>query len=349
MIKDLYINIEKFIENLSIDLYTKNGLYCKVPENEEEDNIPKFHLSEGFSNPSKFYKENGYVILKKIFSKKNCNQFIKSWNEEVKPFKGFIYRQATAKLEKNIFNEQNWIMNPILNLQSLNPKHFKYLRSNFDSIVASNRNLADFITFLIGDRPAIVQSMYFEGNSSTWEHQDSYYLDDEDTGSMLAGWIALENIEANAGRFFICPKSHLFDYAKMDFSNIISTNHQKYIDSIVDIIKVNNYEIKAPKLDKGDILIWNALTIHGSLDSQSKVNSRSSITFHAIKSSSKFQIFRNILRKLNYDKNYPFFIFRPKDLSKKSNKIIFFLEKNFPKIFYKLKDSAIEFNVRLKK
>ena len=33
--------------------------------------------------------------------------------------------------------------------------------------------------------------MYFEGNSATWEHQDSYYLDDEDTGSMLACWIAL--------------------------------------------------------------------------------------------------------------------------------------------------------------
>ena len=62
----------------------------------------------------------------------------------------------------------------------------------------------------------IVQSMYFEGNSVTWEHQDSYYLDDEITGTMIAGWIALEDIECDAGRFFICPKSHLFDYAKMD-------------------------------------------------------------------------------------------------------------------------------------
>ena len=47
----------------------------------------------------------------------------------------------------------------------------------------------------------IVQSMYFEGNSVTWEHQDSYYLDDEIVGNMIAGWVALENIKANAGRF----------------------------------------------------------------------------------------------------------------------------------------------------
>ena len=305
-------------------------------------------MSDGFEKAGNYYKDNGYVVLKNILSKNSCDVLIDSWNKEVKPFKGFIYRQATAKLEKNIFNSQNWVMNPILNLQSLNPKYFYNLRSNFEKIIASNKDLANFINFLIGDRPAIVQSMYFEGNSATWEHQDSYYLDDEDTGSMLAGWIALENIEADAGRFFVCPKSHLVDYAKMDLSNIITSNHQKYIKTIVEIIKDNNFEIKAPKLDKGDILIWNALTIHGSLDSQSKSNSRSSITFHAIKSSSRFQVLRNVLRKLNYDKNYPFFIFRPKDLSKKRNKIVFFLEKNFPKTFYKFKNTAIELKVILK-
>ena len=129
----------------------------------------------------------------------------------------------------------------------------------------------------------------------------------------------------------------------------MNISFQEYIHRIVNLVKDNNFEIKAPKLDKGDVLIWNALTIHGSLDSQSKSNSRSSITFHAIKSSSKFRVFRNILRKLNYDKNHPFFIFRPKDLSKKRNKIIFFLEKNFPNTFYKLKNAAIEFNVKLNK
>ena len=108
-------------------------------------------------------------------------------------------------------------MNPILNLQSLNPRYFYNLRSNFENIVGSNKILADFVKYLIGDKPNIVQSMYFEGNSTaTWEHQDSY-LDDEDTGTMVAGWIALEDIKSDAGRFFVCPKSHLFDYAKMDF------------------------------------------------------------------------------------------------------------------------------------
>jgi phytanoyl-CoA hydroxylase len=240
-------------------------------------------------------------------------------------------------------------MNPILNLQSLNPKYFYKLRYNFENLIASNEKLANFVEEVISDKPLIVQSMYFEGNSATWEHQDSYYLDDEDIGSMIAGWVALEDIKEDAGRFFVCPKSHLFDYADMDFSNIITKNHDTYIKNIVKIVRDNKFKVKAPKLDKGDILLWNSLTIHGSLDSQSTCHSRSSITFHAIKSSSKFQVLRNISRKLTYDNHLPFNIFRPKDLSKKRNKTIFYLEKNFPLIFYRLKNMAIELKVKLKK
>ena len=132
----------------------------------------------------------------------------------------------------------------------------------------------------------------------------------------------------------------------MNLSNIITTNHQDYINSIVDIVKKNNFQIKAPKLDKGDILLWNALTIHGSLDSQSKFNSRSSITFHVIKSSSKFKVLRNISRKLNFDTRFAFNIFRPKDLNKKRNKTIFFFEKNFPKLFYRIKNLGIEIKIK---
>jgi len=331
---------------LSLDLFTKNGLLCRVPETDEEESTPKFNIFDDSLEARIFYKENGYVILKKVFNDCDCNSFIKSWDEEVKPFKGFIYRQATAKLEKNIFNNQNWIMNPILNLQSLNAKYFYKLRSNFENIIASNKKLANFINKIIGDKPLIVQSMYFEGNSATWEHQDSYYLDDEETGTMIAGWLALEDIKSDAGRFFVCPKSHLFDYAEMNLSNIITTNHQDYINSVVDIVKKNNFQIKAPKLDKGDILLWNALTIHGSLDSQSKFNSRSSITFHVIKSSSKFKVLRNISRKLNFDTRFAFNIFRPKDLNKKRNKTIFFFEKNFPKLFYRIKNLGIEIKIK---
>ena len=334
---------------MSLKQSTKNGLNCIVPEYEYEDEIPKFDINQDSLEAIKFYKENGYVVLRKVIKKNDCDVFLKAWNNEVKPFKGYIYRQANAKLEKNIFNNKNWIMNPILNLQSLNSSYFYNLRLNFEKIIASNNLLANFIEKIIKDKPVIVQSMYFEGNSATWEHQDSYYLDDQETGKMIAGWLALEDIKADAGRFFVCPKSHLYDFASMDSSNIITKNHSGYVNKIVDIIKSNNLKIEAPKLDKGDILLWNSLTIHGSLNSQSETNSRSSITFHSIRTSSKFQVFRNIFRELDFDKKYAFNIFRPKDQNKNLNKFIFFIESNLPFIFYRLKNLAIEIKVKKNK
>ena len=43
--------------------------------------------------------------------------------------------------------------------------------------------------------------MFFEGNTATAAHYDSYYLDDEIIGRLLAG--LLENIDWNAGRFYL--------------------------------------------------------------------------------------------------------------------------------------------------
>ena len=55
--------------------------------------------------------------------------------------------------------------------------------------------MCKLLNSFFGERPKFVQSMNFEGNSATWEHQDSYYLDDEKTGKMIAGWLALEDIK----------------------------------------------------------------------------------------------------------------------------------------------------------
>ena len=87
--------------------------------------------------------------------------------------------------------------------------------------------------------------------------------------------------------FFICPESHKIDLGRQNIDNNIADNHDKYISEVVSIIKSKNMTIKAPYLTAGDVLFWNSWTIHGSLDSQSKTHSRSSITMHAIPESHK--------------------------------------------------------------
>tara|TARA_Y100000991_G_C21970897_1_gene349392 strand:- start:76 stop:1068 length:993 start_codon:yes stop_codon:yes gene_type:complete len=325
-----------------LKLQTKGGFTCNVPETEEEDLTPKFSINKDDNALVDFYKKNGFVVIKKIFKEEDCKKLINYWNKEVKSFNGKIYRREGAKLEKNIFNKNNWVMNSVLNIQSLNPKQFPLLRNGFTKYIVSNQNLANLISKLIQDKPMIVQSMYFEGNSVTHEHQDSYYLDDQSIGSMVACWIALENIKADSGRFFVCPKSHLYDYSAMTLENNIVENHNIYKRNISQIIKEKKYEIIAPKLNVGDILLWNSLTIHGSLDSQNEVFSRSSITFHAVRSNSKFLVMRSSLRSLEAETNLPFCLYRPKDQTKMISRIILNFESKFPESFYKFKKFLIK-------
>ena len=171
-----------------IQLSTPNGITTDVPETLEEDNSPRFYVKTDNEAAVKYYNNNGYVIFKDCISKGNCDKLRNLWEKYVKPYKGKIYRQTTAKAEKNKFNNNNWVMNPILNLQSLNPTLFGELKHAVETEVFSNDYVCKALKLILGERPKIVQSMYFEGNSATWEHQDTYYLDSEQVGKMTAAW-----------------------------------------------------------------------------------------------------------------------------------------------------------------
>ena len=327
-------------------LRTPNGFSVEVPENKDEDTTPRFNINLEAEQALKYYKNNGYVIFANCISQDSCKKIRDIWEKDIKPYKGTIYRQTTAKAEKNLFNENNWIMNPVLNLQSLNPNLFSDLRNTIENEVFSNDLICAVLRCILGEKPKIVQSMYFEGNSATWEHQDSYYLDSEKIGEMTAAWLALEEIKADAGRFFICPESHKIDHGRQNINNNIADNHDKYIKEIVAIIKSKKMIIKAPYMNVGDVLLWNSWTIHGSIDSQNKDFSRSSITLHAIPESHKFLQFHSRKMDLQTDDLGNSVIYRPKDQSKFKNKLILKIESDFPKLFYWLKKKAIKVLVK---
>lgn len=326
--------------SIVVELKTPRGLAVSVPETEDEDPSPKFdiHDIEGFR---RYYSENGYAVIGGLFTPAQCDGLKALWDREVKPYDGFMYRQATAKVEKHIKNSQGWIMNAILNPQSVDPHHFPGFRAYVTSEILGETRLNAAFAGLLQDTPKIVQSIYFEGNSATWEHQDSYYLDSETVGEMAAGWIALEDIAPRAGRFFICPKSHKIALDTHAVHNSIAEYHERYIVSVVQKIREAGLTIRAPKLDKGDVLFWNAWTIHGSLDTQDAARSRSSITCHAIPTRKKLLQMQSRTVNQPTVKVRETYINRPKDLQHRRNRAIFFVESHLPRFFYWLKKRAI--------
>jgi phytanoyl-CoA hydroxylase len=330
-----------------IELRTPRGLKVQVPETTSEDPSPRFGLTEA-SALKQYYDENGYVIVEGLVDRSACERMRSLWASEVKPSNAFIYRQATAKAERHKLNGLGWVMNPILNLQSVDPKRYPEFRSFATNRILTAPGLVKAFRVLLGEQPKIVQSMYFEGNSATWEHQDSYYLDSAHVGSMAASWIAMEDIAATAGRFFICPKSHLIDLGRQSFKTNIADHHESYIQSVVQKVRELELPIRAPCLSQGDVLFWNAWTIHGSLDSQSAEHSRASVTCHAIADSHRFLQLQTRLMRLEITRINDVNVHCPKDLALARNRAIFYFETRYPGTFYWSKRTAIRWMMRLK-
>ncbi len=283
----------------------KENIEVNVPVIKKENNSPSFSAIDEYKEAFNYYKANGYVIIRDILKKEEANNIVSGWNTEIKNYKGYLVRQSSHVPQKNKFNDKNWVMNSLQHIQNLPPKEFPKLTSSFMDYLCENKKLADLIKFFIKGKPRLVQSMFFEGNTTTEAHYDSFYLDDEIIGRMAGCWIALEDIDWNAGRFFVCPKSHLNKkFHKSQAQQLIKDGlgFDQFIENNYEAIRNNNYEVRAPFLSKGEILVWNSLTIHGSLKDINPKNSRKSITMHFTRTNTKFrQSFSNQLVELSVE------------------------------------------------
>ncbi|HEY9846765.1 MAG TPA: phytanoyl-CoA dioxygenase family protein [Candidatus Caenarcaniphilales bacterium] len=325
------------------NLYTTSapdGRQAAIPVSFDAASDPYIQLKDA-ADIRNYYQQEGYVVIRNLIPSELCDQARLAFEQEVKPFKGHIYRQTTANPEKNIFTEHGYVLNSLLNIQDLNNKEFPKFKKAGLSII-THKNLQEAVSTLLGDEGVLVQSMYYEGNPATWAHQDTYYLDSVELGRMTAAWIAVEDIQPGAGRFYIYPGSHNIDMAKNGGDFDIAFNHSRYKKLVVDLIKEKQLECRAPALRKGDVLFWGAKTMHGSLATSQPEASRCSFTAHFIPASTDFILFQKKLKPLDLRKVNAVQIHCPKDQNKVKNKAVFYVETRFPKTFQFLKRRAIK-------
>lgn len=320
-------------------IHTPTGHQIEIPSSHHED-APYFTLAQAKAAAA-YFSENGYVVIRNCVAVDKCHNAMQLFKDEVKPYAGHLYRQTGGNPEVNKFNNRNFVMNPILNVQDVPTSSLGRFRDASLSVICSD-GVDIFLKELCGEKAKLVQSMYFEGNSQTWPHQDTYYLDSENIGSMVAAWFAVEDIHPGAGRFFVYPKSHLIDIAKNGGDFDVAFNHERYKILNKDIIEKFKLQCVAPALRAGDVLFWHSKTIHGSLETRQPEYSRSSLTAHFIPETHRFLQFQSALKKLRLQDFKGWRVHHPKSLDTVRAKSILFLEITFPKTFQFLKWSAVK-------
>ncbi len=320
------------------EIASPTGEPVSIPTSPDEDR-PYFAALDAAART--YLEEEGYVVLRGVLGATDCAGIRRAFAEQVKPYQGFLYRQTTACAERNRFNAHGHVMNPLLNLQDLDPHHFERLRrAALDAFTAPA--MVGALRAAFGEDPKLVQSMYFEGNSATWAHQDTYYLDSERVGTMVAAWIALEDIHPGAGRFYVYARSHRIDLAKNGGDFDIAFHHDRYKELIVRLIRERHLELRAPALQAGDVLFWNAKTIHGSLATKETNNTRQSLTAHYIPRSHRFLQLQSRIKPLALSEHNGILIHCPKDQQRLQNRMTLFVESRFPGPFYLAKKLAVK-------
>jgi len=315
------------------------GAPIRIPAACHEDHS-YFSLRDGAAI-RQYYDENGYVVIRGLIPGDLCDQARMHFEREVKPYPGHIYRQTTANPERHTFSDAGLMLNPILNVQSLDTRRFSQFKKTGLAALTHSRT-QEAVRTILGEPGKIVQSMYFEGNPITWPHQDTYYLDAEELGRMVGAWFAVVDIAPGAGRFCIYPKSHRIDMARNGGNFDIAFNHARYKRLVLDIIRNHRLELRAPALQRGDALFFAAKTIHGSLETTQPHYSRSSFTAHYIPRGQRLLQYQTRVRRLNCATINGMEVHRPKDLARPSQRSIFWIETHYPRTFRAAKKLAIK-------
>ena len=286
------------------------------------------------------FREHGYVVRRSLLDAALCERAMECFTREVKPYDGHLYRQASAEPERHRFDTGHHVLNSLLNPVSVDPRRFPRFRAVSEEVL-SQGPLFEAVEELQGESTILVQSMYFEGNPATWPHQDCYYLDAERSGELIGAWIALEDIDARAGRFYVVPGSHRLDLGANAGNLNIADNHERYKRLVASIIEKKGLERRAPALERGDVLLWSSRTIHGTLRAEDCRHARSSYTAHFLPASTRFIQYQCIARRIDPVNLGGRLLCRPKDQGRWLNRLVFSAEILAPRLFKTMKQRLI--------
>lgn len=121
------------------------------------------------------------------------------------------------------------------------------------------------------------QTMLFDRSVGTEVHLDTWFLDTEPKGHLIGAWMALEDIQPEAGPFLIYPRSQELA-VPTEISGLNGLIQRKQELSYA----LEQQAVKPIRLllRKGDLVLWNSLVAHGSDLPTSKNATRKSVTAH---------------------------------------------------------------------
>lgn len=301
------------------------GRDIEVPASPTEDVTPAFTVDQG-DQLAAYYREQGYVVVRGVVPLEACERANRAFDAEVKGDERAFYR-LSGRPEPHRRTDEGFMLQGLRDVQSLDRRFHRGFRSAALGVVTAP-DLGRIVAAVLGRPGTVVQTMYFEGNPATEPHQDTHYLDAEEVGTMVAAWVATEDIAPGAGRFYVCPGTHRSDLP-LNRAGFNVVEHEPAYRAAVRDAMVDR-QLRAPALAAGDVLLWSSQTIHGSLPTSQPGRSRRSFTAHYIPHGARFLQWHRRIVPLDLTQVQGVAVHHPKDLNRLRNRARYHAEQRFP-------------------
>jgi ectoine hydroxylase-related dioxygenase (phytanoyl-CoA dioxygenase family) len=165
----------------------------------------------------------------------------------------------------------------------LNPKIFHYnesprivefwKKSKSVKALALNGEILKLLEILYHSIPIPFSTINFIKSTEQPLHSDYVHFASNPDGYLAGVWVALEDINPNAGPLSIVPKSHALPIVTNRSLNLkipkttkeVKANYTVYENYLIQDLSDRGMKAIAPPLKKGEALIWAANLAHGAI------------------------------------------------------------------------------------
>lgn len=142
-----------------------------------------------------------------------------------------------------------------------------------------------FAGLCFGEKIAAMQTLLFENGTQQTEHQDFAYVHSLRPACLMGAWVALEDVQADAGPLFYWDRSHreVPKYVFEDGTVIVDglgPQVHAFSEYLGKTCRERGLEHMVFTPKKGDLLVWHSALVHGGIPRNDLALTRRSMVSH---------------------------------------------------------------------
>jgi ectoine hydroxylase-related dioxygenase (phytanoyl-CoA dioxygenase family) len=164
--------------------------------------------------------------------------------------------------------------------------HFKtndlYLTEPAIREVALSERLGMILEELLGDEPTICNTLNFDRGSQQPDHLDTLYMTPRTDLGLVATWLCLEDVAADAGPLRYWPGSNHIEPLRFSSGSlhVHDPDMPWWSEQMAGEVERRGLEEQRFLAKRGDLFIWHSLLLHGGSKIANPVSTRESLVTH---------------------------------------------------------------------